>query len=115
MTGSILPRHGKVKSRPVVRRAFRPGSAPVALNDALDVGQTDARALKLSLAVQALEDAEQLVGILRIKAGSVVANEDHILALAHGSGADFDFGLGRPPVNLTALEIKLTKARRNRF
>ena len=85
---------GKVKSRAAVHRAFRPGPAAVPVNDALDIGQPDARALELVLAVQALKHAEQFVGISRIETRAVVANEDHRFAVAAGSATDFDFGLG---------------------
>ena len=66
----------------------------MALNDALDIGQPDARALELLLAVQALKHAEQLAGIPLIKPRPVVANEDRRFAVSIGSTTDFDFGLG---------------------
>ena len=58
MGASVLFWDGKVKCRAAVHRAFRPGSAAVAVNDALDVGQADACALEFVLAVQALKHAE---------------------------------------------------------
>jgi len=39
-------------------------------------GQADAGALKLARPVQALEDAEELVDILRVKTNAVVAHEE---------------------------------------
>ncbi len=74
---SVLFGDGKVKRRATVHRAFRPGPAAVPVNDALDVRQADARALKLVLAVQALEHAEQFPGILRIETHAVVAYEEN--------------------------------------
>ena len=65
------------------------------VNDALDVRQPDAGALELLMAVQTLKDAEQLPGILRIKTGAVVTDENHRLTIAQ-SGTDFDFGIGAP-------------------
>src|SRR5271165_6018971 len=85
--------NGKEKGRAAVQHAFGPDSAPVALDNALDIGQSDARAGKLSLAVQALKDAEELAGILRIEARAVVAHKNHVLILAAGNAADFDPGL----------------------
>jgi hypothetical protein len=67
----------------------------VPVNDALDVRQPDAGALELLMAVQTLKDAEQLSGILRIKTGAVVTDENDRLPVAQG-GTDFDFGIGAP-------------------
>jgi hypothetical protein len=44
-----------VKGRADVHHAFSPCPATVPLNDALDIGEADARALKLGLAVQPLK------------------------------------------------------------
>jgi hypothetical protein len=41
----------------------------VLTNDALDIGKANARALKLVVIVEALEDAEQFLGIVRIETG----------------------------------------------
>ena len=49
---------GKVKCRAAVHYALGPCPPAVALDDALDIGQADARALELLLAVQALKHAE---------------------------------------------------------
>ena len=44
-------------------------------DDPLYRGQTDSRPLEVLRAMQPLKDAEQLVGVLHIEAGSVVANK----------------------------------------
>src|SRR5580693_8468741 len=73
----VLLGYGKVKGRTAVNHAFGPGPAAVPLNDALDIGQPDARALEFVLAVQALKHAKQLVGITRVETCAVVADENH--------------------------------------
>src|ERR1039458_9691619 len=121
---------GKVKCRAAVHRAFRPCPAAVPMNDALDIGQADACALKLVVAVQALKHAEQFAGITRIETGAVVPNEDHRL-LQSGNWAGrkqkrnsaLCFSVKQPisilasaraPVNFTALEIRLTSTIRSK-
>ena len=64
------------------------------MDDALDVGQADARALELVVAVQALEYAEQFVSITRIEPRAVVANGDYRLASPAGGAADSDDCMG---------------------
>ena len=46
-------------------------------NDALDIRQPDARALKVVLTVQPLEHAKQFFDIFRIETRAVVANGNH--------------------------------------
>src|ERR1019366_7895223 len=77
ISGWVLFGEGKVKGRAAVNHAFPPSLAAVPVDDALDIGQPDARALKLVLAVQALKHAEKFAGVLGIETGAVVANEDH--------------------------------------
>src|SRR5579872_3415366 len=85
---------GKVKCGATVHHAFRPGPPAVPADDALDIGQPDARALKLGVTVQALEHAEQFPHVFRIETDAVVANENHGFALSVRSRTDFDSGLG---------------------
>ncbi len=54
----------------------------MALDDAPHAGQADAGALELFHAMQALEYAEQLAGILHVEADAVVPHVDHDLARA---------------------------------
>src|SRR5688572_30990887 len=88
LTLTILLWDGKIKCRTAVHHAFRPYASAVSMNNILDVGQPNARALKLVRAVQTLEYAEKLVGITRIEARTVVANEDHRLAAVTWSPTD---------------------------
>ena len=54
--------------------ALGPDAAAVALDDAVDGGQTDAGPLELGRLVQALERREEAVGVLHVEAGAVVAH-----------------------------------------
>ena len=47
----------------------------MAMDDTLDHGQPDAGSLQFGIAVHALEDAEQLVGVTHVEADAVVADE----------------------------------------
>ncbi len=61
------------------------------MDHALNNGQSDASALELVRPVQALENAEELVGVAHIESGAVVADE--IDGFRSPLAADFDFGL----------------------
>jgi hypothetical protein len=54
----------------------------VARYDTLDGRETDARTGELVLVVKALEDTEELVGVLHVKAGAVVLHEEGEAATA---------------------------------
>src|SRR5436853_416569 len=87
----------KLSSFFMVRRThspstFGPGAAAVAGNDAPDVGQSDAGALELARAVEPLKHSEELVGILHVEAGAVIANKDHDLILHGPVASDFNGG-----------------------
>jgi len=88
-TAALLPRH-------VTRRGLL----------MLDVGWTPNPSFELLLAVQALEHAEQLVGVAGIEARTVVANEDTVCVALTGTAAISICGSVRAPVNFTALEIR---------
>src|SRR5690606_7558033 len=55
-----------------------PDAPAVAIDDALHRGEANARAGEFVHAMQALEGAEQLVGVLHIEAGAIVAHEVHL-------------------------------------
>src|SRR5262249_53983716 len=57
------------------RRALGPDSAAVPIDDALDDGEPDTAALELARRVQPLKRREELVRILHVEAGAVVAHE----------------------------------------
>jgi hypothetical protein len=56
----------------------------VPTNDALEIGQANARALKLVVIVEALEDAEQFLGIVRIETGAVCRPRVGLTAVCGG-------------------------------
>ena len=66
---------GEVQSCALADCAFDPHSALVAADDSLNCGQADSRSGELTVAVQALEGAEQTVYIGHVEAGAVVAHE----------------------------------------
>src|SRR4051812_48071563 len=53
-----------------------PNSATMLVDDPLNRRQADARPFEFFAPVQALEDAEQLAGVLHVEPHSVVPNED---------------------------------------
>ena len=70
-------------------------AAAVARDDAAHVGQTDAGALEILGAVQALEDAEQLAHVFHVEADAVVGDADHPLGpplVLPALGGDVDLG-----------------------
>src|SRR4051812_4808858 len=59
-------------------------------DDAANVGQPDAGALKLLRAVETLENAEKFLRILHFETHAIIANEDHKLPfLVKASDLDF--------------------------
>jgi hypothetical protein len=58
------------------------------MGNALDAGEPDTRAFELPLAVQALEHAEQLVGVAGVEPRAVVANEEYRLVALAGDAAE---------------------------
>src|SRR5437899_4888785 len=79
----------EVEGCPLSDSALGPGPAAMAVDDAAHGGQADAHARKLALAVQALEGAEQLVGIDHVEAHPVVPDE-HPRVSIHHLDADLD-------------------------
>src|SRR4051812_3656930 len=69
-----LPRQGEVEAGTLARRALRPDPAAVARDDTLHDRQAYPRALEFVGTVQALEHAEELVGVARVEADAVVAH-----------------------------------------
>lgn len=88
--GSLSQGQRKVERRPLAGLTRGPDAAAVAMDDPLDNGQSDAGAGKLRCAVQTVEDLEESVSLLRMKAGTVVRDgEDHLsvgLLAADGDG-----------------------------
>ena len=71
---------GEEEGRALAGPAFGPDAAAVAGDHALHGGEADARALELGGVVQALEGAEELVGVGHVEARAVVADEEDGLA-----------------------------------
>src|SRR5487761_146674 len=65
----------------VVNFSIGPDAAAVFFDNALNRGEPYSVPFEILGAVQPLKNTEQLVTILRIEAGSVVANEDHGIAV----------------------------------
>src|SRR5208282_1740150 len=66
----------EVERSAAVDGGLGPNFAAVAMDDALDSRQTNTRPLEILLAMQTLENSEQLIGILGIKAHTVVTHEE---------------------------------------
>src|SRR5581483_9170600 len=81
----------EIKRRALIDAAFGPGAASVAVNNAANVGQADARAFELPGSMKALEDAKQFFRVTRLKADAIVANEENRFARGNRC-ADFDSG-----------------------
>src|SRR4029453_6612445 len=72
---------GEQEGGPTAWCRLRPDPAAVPLDDPLDEGQSDPGPLVLVLAVQPLEDLEQLAGVAHVEAGAIVADVVHGLAV----------------------------------
>src|SRR5947208_9434557 len=81
----------EIKCRAPVQFRFHPDPSTVLLNNSFHRGQANARALEIFGAVKALEDAEQLIGILHAEADAIVANENGRIPVFFHL-ADFDDG-----------------------
>jgi hypothetical protein len=73
----MLSPKGEIKRCPSIHRRLGPDPAAVAVQDALDRGQADARARKLRGFVQALKGPEQFVRIGRVKPRAVVPDKEN--------------------------------------
>ena len=69
---------------------FGTNRAAVAMDDALHGGETDAGAFEIFLAMQPLKGPEELIGIFRIEAHSVVAHEEGDGARGCGERAELN-------------------------
>jgi len=67
-------RERELEAGAFVRLGLDPDAAAVAVDDALDDGEPDARARKLTFGVQALKDTEEATGVFHVEAGAIVAH-----------------------------------------
>jgi len=89
---------GEVECRAFLFFGFNPDAATVAEEDALNVGEADARAFEFLFEVQALKDAEEFANVLHIKAYTIIAHKYNVL-VGRSLGTYFDFsGFSRPSV-----------------
>src|SRR5438046_61852 len=73
---SVLRRDRKIECRALAQFAFRPNYAVAALDDALDVGQSEAGSGKFGIQDQALEGVKHLLRILLIEPDAFVSEEE---------------------------------------
>lgn len=66
----------------MIQLGFRPDPPPVAVDDTLDRGQSDTRAIKFLDRMQPMECAEQLARVLHLKPGAIVAHVEDRCGLA---------------------------------
>ena len=78
------------ESGPFVHLALSPGPARMAFDNAPDVGQPEACPFKFFAAMQALEKAEELLGLAHVEAGSIVLDEKNELVVRIIQAADFN-------------------------
>src|SRR5437016_13683634 len=98
----------EIKCRAPVQFRLHPDPATVLLNNALHRGQANARALEIFGAVKALEDAEQLIGILHAEADAIVANENGRIPVFFHL-ADFNDGAGAGTSELKGVSHQILK------
>src|SRR5262245_41436652 len=65
---------GEIEGCAGIDGAFGPGSSSMPLNNAMDIGQPDARAFEFARPMETLEDAEKFIGVLHGEADAVVAD-----------------------------------------
>src|ERR1051325_2438040 len=73
-------RQGKKERRATILFGLDPDASAMAGDDAMGAGQAHAGALEFLLTMQPVEDSEQSIGILHVKAGAIVVDEDHRFA-----------------------------------
>src|SRR5882724_1860593 len=76
-------RQAEEQRSPLLRTALRPRSAAVAANDAMYDRQPNARSRELRLCMHPLEDSEEFVRVLHVKAHTVVPDEIDLLVVLH--------------------------------
>ena len=76
--------------RPLPDLPFRPYPSTMPVEDALDDGQADAGALKVSSCMESLEGVEELVGVGHVKSSAVVPDVEGPLPAVGGRLTHFD-------------------------
>src|ERR1035437_8806820 len=77
----LQARDGEIEGGAFINRGFGPEVPAVLAHDPVHGGQPDAGALEVLGPMEALEYAEQFVGVFHIKADAVVADEDGAVAV----------------------------------
>src|SRR5208337_1244921 len=90
-------------------RSLGPDLPTVPVDDALDGSQSDSGAFKLFSQVQTLENAEEFIDILHIKAHAVIFDEHLSLVFPFIRAAKFDFGLCSYPGELDRIGNQVTE------
>src|SRR5262244_2283395 len=81
----------KIESSSLAQRPFGPDIPSVTMDNALNGGESNARAFKFVGLVQPLENTEQLIYVFHIKSHAVVPDEnDRLLSV---NAPDLDFSL----------------------
>ena len=104
--------HGQSKEEggPFPRLGFHPDLTTVAFNDLLTNRQTYTGSGIFPSAVQALEDSEYTVGVLRIDSNSIVSDREKPLAVLWFGRNMYALSLGS--ANLTALPMRFERVAR---
>ena len=102
-----------MKARAAAGLGLGPDVAAVAAHDALHRRQADAGAGEVVGAVQALEDAEQPVGIAHVEAGAVVAHVEDLPAALRVRSRTATAACGLRALYFQALPSRFSSTRRS--
>ena len=100
---------GEIERRAAIRLGLRPYPAAMPGDDTAYISKTDAGALELLGAMQALKDAEELAGVLHVEAHAVVAHEEKRLPFSSPAQPTSIRARSRGNVYLMALPRRLAK------
>src|SRR5262249_50245400 len=75
---------GKVKSCSNVQFSFGPGAAPVTADNSTHIRETNAGSFKFIGMMQALENAEEFLGVLHVESDAIVADGNNVLLCGAG-------------------------------
>src|SRR3954451_21851800 len=87
----MLSRQGEAELCSPVELRLCPRPATVSIDNPTNIGQADSRAFEICRAMQALEYTKKFMRVARVKADSIVRDEENVLMTVDG-GADFNAG-----------------------
>ena len=88
------PLQREIESGSVIGLRLGPDRASMFLNDPMHGGQTHSGSFKFRVGVEALEYAEQSLGVFHVEASAVIAHENDCRFTRLLDAVDFDHGAG---------------------